>query len=629
MRTQAGVQRGAGFEFDYDYEYDNDYDYECGDRHLHPCTPAPHPSSMRALPIKSVPAHLGLTSVSAVLLGLAFPTVGWGLLAHVALVPMSLLALRSGSARRLVWTTWLVSWVWWLVMLRWLWPVTGPGLVALAAYLGVYWPLALLGVRWLHRKFNPACVLSLPMVWVALELVRGYVMADGFPWFGLGHTQAAFHDDHLLWQSRIIQTADLFGDYTVSFLVAMTNGLLVDGLTRPWVHPARGGRKPRLRRTLRAAMLAWACALLGAWLYGQYRIGQYADVTASGPAIALVQTNIAQSNKNHPSSAQMDQEWAKALARVELAAKLNPKPDVILVPESTPPFAINPETVQLARDLGGPGYRYHEQIAAVVGRINTPVMIGAFAKVGWRQQAPGDPDTWDSDKTYNSVFYYRADGTQSETRYDKAHLVPFGEFVPWVSGWPTVKRWFIKYLTPYGDFDYTIDRGGELTLFEIEYMTEGYEGDAVETVHVATPICFEDTVARLCRRMVYDEETGAKRAEALINLTNDGWFAGSRQPYQHLQVATLRCIENRVPMVRCVNTGVSGYVDSLGRVTAMVQDSGGRRQGIEGVASAGIRRDRRQTLFGKVGHLPVATMAAATAILLFAGLFRRDKVKMI
>src|SRR5690606_5340325 len=115
------------------------------------------------------------------------------------------------------------SLAWWLLRLSWITGVTFGGYLALSAYMALYFPATLLLVRVIARNLRGIVTLSLPMAWVSLEWLRGLVLAGGFGWFALGHTQAAYEvGQH---PGLIAQSAALFGEWTVSFLVAMTNGL--------------------------------------------------------------------------------------------------------------------------------------------------------------------------------------------------------------------------------------------------------------------------------------------------------------------------------------------------------------------------------------------------------------------
>ncbi|MGH7178921.1 MAG: nitrilase-related carbon-nitrogen hydrolase, partial [Tepidisphaeraceae bacterium] len=123
-----------------------------------------------------------------------------------------------------------------------------------------------------------------------------------------------------------------------------------------------------------------------------------------------------------------------------------------------------------------------------------------------------------------------------------------------------------------------------------------------------TPICFEDLVGSLVARMVRDG-SGGKRADFVVNLTNDGWFSGFEMP-QHLQAAVFRSIENRVPTARSVNTGVSGFIDSIGHPHDLVA------AGQEGWSVATLMVDRRVTVYTRVGEAFSGLCVLATAAMI-------------
>src|SRR6185369_301309 len=133
--------------------------------------------------VRKIRTHLGLAGLSMCLLGMAFPPLGWSFLAHVALVPMLLLALLSTSGKRLFWTSYLACSAWWLIVIAWIIPVTVGGYVLLSLYMALYWATAMVLVRFLHRRYRPAMVLAFPLVWVSLELIRGNFLQGGFGWY--------------------------------------------------------------------------------------------------------------------------------------------------------------------------------------------------------------------------------------------------------------------------------------------------------------------------------------------------------------------------------------------------------------------------------------------------------------
>jgi apolipoprotein N-acyltransferase len=576
-------------------------------------TPAPR------FEIRAVWLHLLLGAVSALLLGLAFPRPGWWPLAHVALVPMTVLAVRSAKAWTVAWTAYLVAWAWWLIRTQWLYQVTGGGYVALAAYMAVYTPLAMLLVRWLYRRYGAATVLTLPLAWVSFEFTRCNFLQGGFGWFALGHAQAPWKPEQ--GASYLIQVSDLFGQHAVSFLVCMTNGLFVDLLTRPIYKRDAIGRID-FNRHGAVVMLLWTLVYVTALVYGWYRVSQGDSVTgaAGRVSVAVVQTNVPQDNKNNPEPEQMMRDWTRMLELTIQAARSNPKPNLIVWPETMVPAAVNAEArmfFERTTDWRRGDEQFHRDIEGLTQVLGLPILVGAGADLDWRPMTFKGRTIEMPYERYNSAYLYEPIGGQSPQRYDKMHRVPFGEYLPWIENWPWLKRLFMKYLSPYGEYDYTIRAGDEFTVFTVRPPGSA----SPRPVRFATPICFEDSGPRVPRQMCYDPD-GAKRCDLLVNLTNDGWYPRSDQPAQHFQIAVLRCVENRVPMARAVNTGFSGFIDSNGRVLRLVEVDG-RNQVVEGWSAAELRLDPRKTLFGRAGSWPIVGMMIATALLALGGLVRR------
>lgn len=636
-------------------------------------SPAGGQASLPGLPSKrlgGVGVHVVLAGVSALLLALVFPWPGWWPVVFFALTPVGVLAVRSASAWRLAWVTWVVFFAWWVWMVSWLEPVTGPGWLAAAAALAVYSTAGVLIVHWLGRRYRLPLALTLPLGWVSLELIRATWPAGGFSWFLLGQALASVEAGESA--GRLVQIADIFGVYGVSFVPAMVSGLLGDLLTRPLMQrEGRGFR--RIRRSIRWSVGLCALVLVASWAYGQWRITQYhqlSGIQAPGPRIAVVQTNIAQSNKNRPTRESDQQIWDQLLALSKRAVDQKPKPDLIVWPETIVPAALNRAAAQryawradqwagrsaeamrqsrhaeafqqMARRYDVPlaelgAYRaawlkqkasYRARVLRFARQSGVPLLVGASFER--RSSGPGNDPI-----KHNSVYFVKPGASPDAPlpRYDKLHLVPFGEYVPWVEALG-LKGWFLRVLTPY-DHDYTLDRGDGPVVFDLALTRDGgasgagagkdggSTGSVAQRVGLVTPICFEDADGALCSRMVHGPTSG-KRAQVLVNLTNDGWFAGSDQPWQHLQLATLRSIENRVPTARSVNTGVSGFVDSLGRVRRLVETAG-RSQDVKGLATHAVTLDTRRTWHATLGAWPAVGLALITGVLCLGGLALPDR----
>lgn len=555
--------------------------------------------------LRGATTHVALLAASAVLLGLAFPPVGVGWLAHWALVPATVLAVRSAAPGKLACLTWLVFLAWWLIMAAWLRLVTVEGYVAACVVMAAYPALALPAVRWLDRRWRLPMIVALPLVWVGLEFVRGRFLAGGFGWLALAHSQAPFEAGHAA--PRLAQVADLLGEHTVGLIVAMTNGLVADLCLRRWTRPWLGS-------SLAWSVAAWLGVVGAAWLYGGFRIAGVSDPIGA-THLGVIQTDQPQDNRNAPTLEQEQADWAKLVALTRAAAAHDPAPSLIVWPETMVPAPLN----EASRDVRLDSLHYHSQIEELARELNTPLLVGASAAGDWiettdrRGRAILLPGV-----RYNSSYLYLPEQGQVG-RFDKMHRVPFGEYIPWVDGWPWLRDIFFRLFVPY-DFDYTIQPGAAVVRFDIPWGSDDAprRGDVYT---IATPICFEDTVGRVCRRMVYDIGPGgalAKRVDVLVNQTNDGWYPDTAQGPQHLQIAVFRCIENRVPMARSVNTGSSGFIDSRGRIGPIVTDA-------SGYAVHQVLLDHRLTLYGRVGDGPMTVLAALAGLLVATGFFRADR----
>jgi apolipoprotein N-acyltransferase len=206
-------------------------------------------------------------------------------------------------------------------------------------------------------------------------------------------------------------------------------------------------------------------------------------------------------------------------------------------------------------------------------------------------------------------------GNLLSPRYDKIHLVPFGEFVPFKQSIPWLYHWFMM-LSPY-DQDYTLTPGDATALTVFPLPGDKSVASAPSPVRFVTPICFEDLDAPLVACMFRPEAgSAAKRADFIVNITNDGWFKAG-EPAQHLQAARFRSIENRVPTARSVNTGISAFVDSYGRLLGQIP------KGQEGTLAQAIRLDRRLTWYTCYGNLFVLACIVATVLLIAAAWARK------
>ena len=506
----------------------------------------------------------------------AFAPLNMWAMIFVAPAPLAWLALHARSMRRAAAVVLVTQVVLWLTVNAWMHDVTTLGHPALAIYLALYSVLFVWIVRAAarHSRFDRVPMsLLLPLVWTGVEALRGDIVFHGYPWFLLAHPAGE--------AAVFVQSADLLGAYLVSFIVAAVAGAIVD-LMR-W----HAGQLP-LRRAVAFAMIAVAIQLANL-AYGAVCLRPPAGAT-DGPTVLLLQTNLPQDNKTGWTFEAQVRDLVEFIEMTRAAHADHPDVDLIVWPETmVPGYGLEEDTRATLSSFGLETRRgMADAVLGLSRELDTPMLVGAVASRGLTFEPDGEHLRPERDRIYNSA-YLIADGA-IQGRYDKVFLTPFGETMPYISAWP----WLEQRLLALGaaGMSFALDAAAEPRRLELAWS----DGTCV----LATPICFEDTVARVCRDLVY---AGGKRADLLVNLSNDGWFGASDAGrWHHVQASRLRCVENRVPMLRCANTGLSVAFDAAGRLTAV---AGGTTPALrrESVLVATPRLDQRTTLYGRVGDV--------------------------
>ena len=449
-----------------------------------------------------------LPVVSGILLTLSFPKAAIGLLAWVALIPL-FYSIRDKGPRQSFIQGLVAGLAYYLTSIYWVintmhnyggLPYAASLLLlgALAAYMALYIGAFAWLVSLVCRKGGIPLVVFAPVAWVSLELLRNYLFS-GFPWDQLGYSQAGF--------LRVIQVSDITGVYGVSALIVLVNAALADLV----VLRMKGSRHSLTRLAGPVAAFAvLACALA----YGQYRLSHPPQSTGS-LKVALVQGNIEQFHKWDPA---YQDEVTNDYIKLTLKAA-SEKPDLIIWPETATPYYYD-ELDKRAR------------LEEAVRVSCTPLLTGSPSSKKLDDGSYVD---------YNSAYLLDAKGI-TVGRYDKMHLVPFGEYVPLKKLLPFVS----KVVEGIGDFgagtDYTVLDSGK-----------GRFG---------TAICFEVIFPELVRMFPL------RGAEFLVSITNDAWFGESAAPYQHFNMSVFRAVENRRALVRAANTGITGIILPSGEVAS-------------------------------------------------------------
>ena len=501
-----------------------------------------------------------LAALSGLLLTGAFPKIGMDWLAWFALVPL-LAAIANLSPKKSFRFGFIAGLIHYLSLLYWVVPV-----MRTYGYLPLYLSIFILILFAAILAFFPAVfsmvlaiigrtplrfLITAPLLWVTLEYIRTFIFT-GFPWSLLGHSQYL--------RLSLIQIADLFGAYGVSFLIALSNTALFLVLTQitrhTWQH------QPVTKRSLVAATALFAIAFLFTWIYGGWRIKSTDALIAVSPTvpIAVIQGNIDQGVKWDPA---FQAASIKTHSRLSFEAKKE-NPELIVWPESATPFYLfyDKEPTQ--------------KVIESIQQADTDFLIGSPSFV--RNQG--------NIEYYNSAYLVQP-GSKNIQKYDKAHLVPYGEYVPF-------KRWlpFLgKIVAQVGDF-----RPGE----------PGKTLPWKKGASVGIQICYEIIFPGLSREMVRNN------AVLLINITNDAWFGTTSGPYQHFSMTVFRSVENRRTLVRAANTGISGFIDPVGRILASTQLLE------EAAVTRTVPLIRHRTIYTRFGDLlALACLAGTIFVILF------------
>jgi len=433
--------------------------------------------------------------VSAILLILAFPNFNLSYLAFVGFVPL-FLVIRSKKPKEAFWISYLCGFLFYLVTLYWLYHVTIFGLIIVCLYLALYFGIfGLLFNRFAFFTLHPSPLtgLLIAIIWIILEYLQAHLFT-GFGWALLGYSQYK--------NLALIQIADFSGVYGVSFIIMMVNV----GIYRFF--------KRSLKEIVIAGMVL--AAAIGYGKIGEDKGGQGKEITVS-----IVQANIPQEMKWDPAA--KDEILERYANFTRLAAFEDP--DLIIWPETSFPgfFGINKET---------------QEVLDLARKVDTPLLIGANTSEGL--------------DSFNSAVLISERGKVVD-RYDKIHLVPYGEYVPFSDKIPFLHRLVLGEL---GEFT----PGKEYKAFSLQ------PSPFTNEVKFATLICFEDIFPKISKKLVQNG------AEFLVVITNDAWYGKSGAPYQHAAASVFRAIENRVPIVRCANTGYSCFIDPRGRIYDSIED---------------------------------------------------------
>jgi apolipoprotein N-acyltransferase len=555
------------------------------------------------VPARSVKPLYLTAAASGLLLYSSFFPLNLGFLAWIALVPLLFLVRSDARPRHVYLAAFFGGLVFYVPAIQWM-RVAHIAMygtwIMLSIYCALYFPFCLCLIRKLDRGRVPLTV-AVPTVWVGLEYMRahfptgfpwmeslGILHRIGFPWYFLGYSQ----HDYL----PVIQIADLAGVYGVSFLVLLGNAAIFQWLAR-WAATGSSGRCAPWLSAAAAAVLV-ACTIA----YGYSRLDH--EPFAAGPRLAMLQSDLPQSVKSSRGSD--DHTVEKHMVELLLKSVTSPDefPNLVVWPETTfsddwydVASGVSPSTTP-------PGWQQQmaesRKLARIIGKWKATQLLGLN---GMEMEADGT--IW----KYNSALLIDRDGTAGP-RYDKMHLVPFGEYVPLRSTFPWMSRF-----TPYKG-DYSCKPGEHWTRFPLEANGKTYQFGCL--------ICYEDSDPTLAR--TYVAPSAEAPVDFFVNISNDGWFNGTEEHEQHLAICRFRAVECRRSVARAVNMGISGIIDGDGRIVKIPGPTWAESKRLATVVNGIVPIDNRESLYARWGDwLPIACWTTFVAALLLT--MRRRRIE--
>jgi len=425
----------------------------------------------------------------------------------------------------------------------WLMPFA---VLGLPTYLALFPALGFALARLIWTR-DASRVLALAVALTASEWLRGHVLT-GFPWNAFGYALSE--------PLALAQTASLIGLWGMTFLsvaIFASPAVLIDGSSR--------GRKPWIAPVMALTLLV----AMGA--FGAVRLSLQ-PTALTEVKLRIMQPNLQQDVKfNYAAKAAVMQKYLALSDRASGPQSTGVRDTQLLIwPESAFPFFLTREADAMA------------QIAELLPK-GTVLMTGSV-------RAPDGPPGARVSRAYNSIYLIDHDGGVLSV-YDKLHLVPFGEYLPF-QAWME-KLGFVQLTRVHGGF------------------IPGTRRRAMEVPQAPAALPL------ICYEAIFPGDIAAsgERPGWIINLTNDGWFGNSTGPYQHLQQARLRAIEEGLPMVRAANTGISAVIDPSGRIVARLG------LGIEGVLDSTLPTALPPTLYARLRDIPIAFLVSAALLFIF------------
>lgn len=471
--------------------------------------------------------------LSGILLFLSFPKYGSGFVAWIALIPLFWAIKDTSSLKQgfvlgfisgIIFNIGLIYWITYVVVNYGYLPLYLGIIIMLllACYLSLYTALFAAGIVFLRQKI--ALFLAAPALWICLEYCKSYLFT-GFPWENLGYSQYLNHN--------IVQFADISGVFGLSFLIVLANSALFELIV-----------KKSWKEFIVAAGVVFI--ITGVLIYGINRPKQIEEALgkAAGIEVSLIQGNISQAIKWNDGYRRETINIYEQLSLQDTQAKEK----LLVWPETALPFSYQD------------GDEFQKQVRDVSLKTKSWFIFGSTSYENSKNNL----------NFYNSAYLLSPAG-EIKGRYDKVHLVPYGEYVPLRNFFP-----FINKLTAgIGDFS----------------SGTGYYPLNMNGKKIGVLICYEGILPLAAAD--YKKEG----AELLVNITNDAWFGPTSAPFQHFSMAVFRAVETRLYLVRAANTGISAIINPGGEI--VVQTDIFKKAAIK----QNVKYSNIKTIYSKYGDI--------------------------
>ena len=477
--------------------------------------------------------NVALCAAFALFTTFAFPPFRFGFLAIFALFPLFLVLQNKSTKEAFRWA-YFSGLMTNLMLLYWIGWATIAGafsaILVLPAFLGVFAVLHVLALR----KFGDVAYWLTPIWWTGLEWLKT-LGQTAFPWFTLGYSQSYY--------LPLIQFAEYTTVYGVSFWLVLLNVLVFLGFKR--------------RQRKFAGMIA--LMILIPFLHGKIVIPDSDEINSlKSVRVGLVQGNVDPFIKWKPEF--KDSSFVKYGRLTTEIARF--EPDIIVWPETATPCWLKHEM------------EYLQRVRDQVDSLEIPLLTGT-------------PDyrfvTETEYRTFNTAVLILPHRYDLPT-YEKMQLVPFGERIPYEDSFPfsLFKELLNKLEMGQGNFSpgskpmiftfpnrkknhQTVETNGapetSISSRPKPYIPDELFENPVDSIRFGVAICYESVFPQIVRNFM------TLGADFQLVITNDAWFGRTSMPYQHLQYAVFRAIENRTAVARCTNAGISGVIDPYGRIS--------------------------------------------------------------